>query len=163
MKTIALLIVIFLIMLIMATGSALVMNAVLSSADIAVDVEPMQLFSAILGTYPMLVFLFGMSLFFGAFMPTRRSALVLMFVFYLASYIANSVSGLVDSLAWMERISLFSYINTTATVFTEGQDLGNVTILLGLGAVFFALALWAFEGRNITVGQWIWERKQSPA
>jgi hypothetical protein len=63
----------------------------------------------------------------------------------------------------MERISLFSYINTTATVFTEGQDLGNVTILLGLGAVFFALALWAFEGRNITVGQWIWERKQSPA
>lgn len=163
MKTLALLIAIFLVLLILGAGSALFMSTVLGGVDIAIDVEPIQLFTAILGTYPMLVLLFGMSLFFGAFMPTRRSAMVIMFVFYLASYIGNSAAGLVESLNWLDSISIFSYINTSATVFADGQSIGDVGILLGLGAIFFGLAVWAFQGRNITVGQWIWERNQSPA
>lgn len=163
MKTLALLIATFLVLIILGAGSALVMSAVIGSAELSIDVEPMQLFIAILGTYPMMVLLFAMSLFSGAFMPTRRSAMVVMFTFYLASYVGNSAAGLVESLEWLDTISIFSYVNTSATVFTDGQSVGDVSILLGLGAVFIGLALWAFQGRNITVGQWFWERKQSPA
>ncbi|GAB5494120.1 MAG: ABC transporter permease [Phototrophicaceae bacterium] len=163
MKTLALLIAVFFMMLILGAGSALILNSVIDSANLSIDVTPMQLFTAILGTYPMVILLFGMSLFFGAFMPTRRSAMVVMFAFYLASYVGNSAAGMVESLDWLASISLFSYVNTSATVFTDGQAVADASLLLGLGAVFFGLAVWAFQGRNITVGQWIWERNQSPA
>lgn len=163
MKTIALLIVIFLIMVIFGLGSALILNMVIEAVDISIDITPMQLFYALIWTYPLMVAIFGISLFLGAFMPTRRSALIVMFTFYLASYLGNSVSAMVESMEWAANISLFSYVNTTATVFTDGADMTNTGILLAIGVIFFGLALWAFQGRNLTVGQWIWERNQSPS
>lgn len=163
MKTVALLISIFLIMVIFGLGSALILNMVIESVDISIDIEPIQLFYALIWTYPLMVAIFGISLFLGAFMPTRRSALIVMFTFYLASYLGNSVSAMVESMEWAANISLFSYVNTTATVFTDGADMTNTGILLAIGVIFFGLALWAFQGRNLTVGQWIWERNQSPS
>lgn len=163
MKTASLLVVILLIMLILSAGSALVLQSVISSAELTIDVTPIQLFWALLGTYPMMIALFGMSLFLASFMPSRRLALVGMFSFYLASYLINSIAGLVESLAWLEALSIFAYINTTATVFTAGVDPFNLLVLLAIGAFFFALALWSFQGRNITVGQWIWERNHIPS
>ncbi len=163
MKSAALLIAIFLIMLILGVGSALVLSSVAASTDIVIDVEPTQLVIALLGAYPMMVALFGMGLFFGAFMPSRRLALVVMFAFYIASYVANSASAMVESLNWMETISLFSYVDTSAAVFTDGLDIANMSILIAVGLVFIGLAIWSFQGRNITVGQWMWQRGQSPA
>lgn len=163
MKALALLIAIFFIMVILGVGSAIVLNAVVASSDVTIDVEPMQLIIALLGSYPMMVAFFGMGLFFGAFMPSRRLALVVMFAIYIASYVANSASGMVESLNWMETISLFSYVNATTSVFTDGLDLTNMLILFAIGLVFIGLAMWSFQGRNITVGQWIWQRGQSPA
>ncbi|MEM9952870.1 MAG: ABC transporter permease subunit [Chloroflexota bacterium] len=163
MKTLAILVVIFLIMLLLGAGSAATLNAVINSADVSIDVTPMQLFMALLAVYPMMIALFGMGLFFGAFMPSRRLALVVMYTFYLASYLMSSVAGLVDSLNWLHTFSVFSYVNTTATIFSDGADIADVSILLGIGLVFFGLAVWAFQGRNITVGQWMWERGRIPA
>lgn len=163
MKTLAMLVVIFLIMLILGAGSAATLNAVINSADVSIDVTPMQLFMALLAVYPMMIALLGMGLFFGAFMPSRRLALVVMYTFYLTSYLINSVAGLVDSLNWLDTFSVFSYVNTTATIFSDGADIADVSILLGIGLVFFGLAVWAFQGRNITVGQWMWERGRIPA
>ena len=161
MKTVALLIVILLIIIIFGAGSAFVLDAVTRSTSIAIDVTPMQLFIALLGTYPLMLAIFGISLFLGAFMPTRRSALVVMFSFYLASYVANSLAGLIESMEWLDRLSLFSYIDTSASVFADGLNIGNMSFLIIIAVVFFALALWSFEGRNITVGQWFWQRKAS--
>lgn len=158
MKTAALLIVILLIMLIFGAGSALVLAVVTATTDVAIDTTPMQLYGALLGAYPLMVAIFGISLFLGTFMPSRRSAMALMILIYIASYVANSAGGLVESLNWLKTISLFSYVNTTASVFTDGHDVGRVFVLLVVGAAFFGLALWSFEGRNITVGQWPWQR-----
>jgi len=163
MKTIALLISIFLIMVIFGAGSALILNMVIESAELTIDIEPIQLFYALIWTYPLMVAIFGISLFMGAFMPSRGSALIVLFTLYMASYLGNSVSAMVESLEWARNISLFSYVNTTATVFTDGLNMTDTGILLGIGLFFFGLALWAFQGRNLTVGQWIWERNQSPA
>lgn len=163
MKSIAILIVILLIMVIFGTGSAVILSMVIEAVDISIDIEPIQLLSALMWTFPLMVAIYGIALFLAAFMPTRRSALIVMFIFYLASYLGNSVSAMVTSMEWVANISLFSYVNTTATVFTEGLDIVNTSILLAIGVIFFGLALWAFQGRNLTVGQWIWERNQSPA
>ena len=163
MKTVALLIAILLIMLIFGAGSALVLAIVTATTDVAIDTTPMQLYGALLGAYPLMVALFGVSLFLGTFMPSRRSAMTLMIFLYIASYGINSVSNLVESLHWLKTFSLFSYVNTAVSVFTEGHDVGKLLVLLAVGAVFFGLALWSFEGRNITVGQWPWQRARNSA
>ena len=164
MKTLALLTFIFLILLVFSAGCALVLNLVIASnPDMVINITEMQLFIALLASYPLMVALFGISLFLSAFMPTRRSAVAVMIAFYLGSYVANSAGGMVTSLEWLETLSLFNYLNTSASVFTDGPSSSDVLILLTIGILFFGLALWSFEGRNITVGQWIWQRGQSPA
>lgn len=163
MKTTALLVVILLIMIIFGAGSALELAIVSGLPDVEVDVEPMQLFVAMLGAYPLMVAIFGISLFFGAFMPSRRSAVAVMIMIYLASYVANSIGVILESLAWLKSFSLFGYLNATASVFTDGVSLGDVAVLLAVGAVFIVLTVWLFQGRNITVGQWPWQRKQRVA
>ncbi len=164
MKTLALLTFIFLILLVFSAGCALVLNLVIASnPDMVINITEMQLFIALLASYPLMVALFGISLFLSAFMPTRRSAVAVMIAFYLGSYVANSAGGMVTSLEWLETLSLFNYLNTSASVFTDGPSSSDVLILLAIGILFFGLALWSFEGRNITVGQWIWQRGQSPA
>lgn len=164
MKTLALLTFIFLILLVFSAGCALVLNLVIASnPDMVINITEMQLFIALLASYPLMVALFGISLFLSAFMPSRRSAVAVMIAFYLGSYVANSAGGMVTSLEWLETLSLFNYLNTSASVFTDGPSSSDVLILLAIGILFFGLALWSFEGRNITVGQWIWQRGQSPA
>lgn len=163
MKTLSLLLVTFLILVILGAGSGLVLIIVVNTADLTIDMTAMQLFMGLLATYPFQVALFGMSLFLGAFMPNRRLAMIVMFIFYLASYVANSAGGMAESVAWMESISLFHYVNTTSSIFTDGPAVSDTLTLLTIAVVFFALTLWSFQGRNITVGQWIWQRGQSPA
>ena len=163
MKTLSLLIVIFLIMVIFGFGSGLVLAMVTSNADMEITMTPVQLFIGLLATFPLHVALFGISLFLGTFMPSRRLSLVVMFTFYLAMYVLNSAGGMAESVAWMETISLFNYVNMTASIFTQGPAPSDILILVSIGVLFFGLALWSFEGRNITVGQWFWQRRQQPA
>jgi|GEM_PF-800575 len=163
MKTLALLIVTLLIMVIFGIGSAVILYMVIEAVEITIDITPLQLFYALMWAFPLMVAIYGIALFLSTFMPTRRSAMIVMFTFYLASYLGNNISATVESMEWVQNISLFSYVNTTATVFTDGVDMVNISILLAIGVIFFGLAVWTFQGRNLTVGQWIWERNQSPA
>ncbi|MGJ3239882.1 MAG: ABC transporter permease subunit [Anaerolineae bacterium] len=158
MKTAALAVVIFLIMVIMGLGSALSLAYVRQTT--AVDAMPLQIFFALLGAYPLMLAFFGIGLFLGTITPNRRSALVIMTVIYVGSYLLNSVAGLVEALSWVGDVSLFSYVNTTATVFTEGLDPLNMVFLLGIFMLFFAGAVFVFQRRNITVGSWIWQQPQ---
>lgn len=163
-KTVALLSVIFLILVVFGAGSALVLNYMIAAnPDLLITLTSMQLFMGLLSSYFLMVAFFGMSLFFGAIMPNRRLAMVVMFAIYIASYVANSAANIVESLDWLYTISLFSYTNTTATIFTDGPAMSDISVLLAVGVISFLLCLWSFEGRNITVGQWLWQRKQSPA
>ena len=163
MKTLALLLVLFLIMVIFSIGSGIVFSLVVSTADLALEVTPWQFFIGLLASYPLQVALFGISLFLGAFMPSRRLTLVVMYVFYLVSYVLRSAGSMAESVAWMKQISLLHYVNTTSSVFTDGPAASDIFTLVAIGVIGFGLALWSFQGRNITVGQWMWQRKQLPA
>jgi ABC-2 type transport system permease protein len=66
--------------------------------------------------------------------------------------------NVVESLESLKVIFLFNYLNSTSSVFTEGQQTEDVAILLGLAVIFFGLALLSFQRRNVTVGAWPWQR-----
>ena len=161
MKAAALSIVLFLIMAIMGAGSALTLHLIKGTTQ--VDVTSTQLFVALLGVWPLMLAFFSIGLFLGALMPSRRQAVTVMTIFYIASFLAKSIAGYVGSLDWLRSFSLFAYVDTTTSVFTNGIDVGGALFLLVVAAIFFLLALWMFQGRNITVGQWPWQRKQMPA
>lgn len=161
MKSVALSIVLFFIVLIFGIGGSLTLSYIKSTIE--VDVTPIQLFVAMLGVYPAMLAFFSIGLFLGTFMPNRRLAVSVMTVFYIGSFLTKSIAGFITSLESIRYLSLFSYVNTTSSVFTEGIDIGNVLVLLAVAAVFFGLAVFTFQGRNITVGQWPWQRAQMGA
>jgi ABC-2 type transport system permease protein len=159
MKSAALAVVLLLVVGIMAAGASLILAMVAGVTE--VDVTPMQLFGALVATFPMMLAFFSIGLFLGTVMPNRRSAVAVMAFLFIGSFLIKSVSGFVTSLDAIKGLSLFSYVNTTASTFSEGFNFGNTLILLGVAAVFFALSVWGFQGRNVTVGQWIWQRKNA--
>ncbi len=159
MKAIALMVVSFVILLIVGLGNALSLELVRQTTTTVVDVTAGQLIVALLGAWPLMVATIMMSMFFAAVLPGRMMALAVMVVIYLASYLLRSISGMVNSLEGLKNLSLFNYVDSTSAVFTDGIQASNVAVLLGIGLVFFLLTLWAFQGRNITVGQWPWRRR----
>lgn len=161
MKAAALALVLLLIMVLFGAGSALILALV--SQTLEVDVTPWQLFVALLGTYPLMLAIFAIGLFLGTIMPNRRMALVLLAVIYIGSYMLNTISGLAESLEPLARVSLFGYVDTSAAVFTEGLAASNLLVLFGIAGLFLLLAIVGFQRRNITVGQWIWQRGSVPA
>ena len=82
-------------------------------------------------------------------------------IVYLSSYFGKMLTGFVESLDPFRPLSLFHYFDSTAAVFSKGVQARDVWILVGVAALFFVLALVSFERRDITVGQWPWERARA--
>jgi hypothetical protein len=62
----------------------------------------------------------------------------------------------------IEKLFLFHYYEATAEAFTNGQQVGNALILLGIALVVFGIALFFFQRRDLTVGAWPWQRGKIP-
>lgn len=146
------------ILVIAGAGNALVLQAI--KATTPVDVTPVQLFGAILNGWPITMTFAMLGLFLGAYLPNRRAAALTVTVLFVASFFGKTLTGLVDSLAGVRRFSVFTYLDTSVSVFSEGVQVGDVALLLGLAALFFVLALLSFQRRNVTVGAWPWQRPQ---
>jgi ABC-2 type transport system permease protein len=82
--------------------------------------------------------------------------------FYLISYFSENFASHVESLAALRPYSIFSYFDTSAQVFRAGVQARDVLILLGMAIVFFGLAVFSFQRRNVTVGAWPWQRGTNP-
>ena len=68
------------------------------------------------------------------------------------SYVLNIVAGLVESLSWLRFFSPYHY-SDAQRVLTEGAHWPNQAVLLVAALVCAALALAAFERREIGVGR----------
>ena len=159
-KFAALAIVLALILFIIGLGAGLTLHYVSQTTE--VDATPLQLIVALVGAWPLMLAYLSIALFLGTVTPSRRLASGIMALVYIGSYVINSVGNMVESLQGLKALSLFSYVNTTAAVFEEGARAGDVAVLLGVTVVFFGLALWFFQQRNITVGAWPWQRGRVP-
>ena len=158
-KAIALGIALLLILVIVSTGAALTFAVI--EAQVETEVTTADVFVSLLSALP-LVMAFGMiSLFLGAFCSNRRAAAMLATVVVLVSYLGSNLAGMVSSLDSLKNFFLFHFYDATAEAFENGQQTGDLLILLGVGLIAFGFALLFFQWRDITVGAWPWQRAQA--
>jgi ABC-2 type transport system permease protein len=159
-KAVALGVALVLILAISATGAALTLLTILSQVESNVTV--LDLFLSLMAAWP-LVMAFGMiSLFLGAFSPSRRIASMIAMVVVVVSYLGSNLTGMIDSLKSIENLFLFHFYDATAEALESGQQLGNVLVLLVVALVAFGLAVFFFQIRDVTVGAWPWQRGRIP-
>ncbi|MYE47199.1 MAG: ABC transporter permease subunit [Chloroflexi bacterium] len=84
--------------------------------------------------------------------PTRGRAAGLMTFGAAASYVLNIIAGLAESLSWLRFFSPY-YYSDTQRVLTDGPVWQHQALLLVAATACVALALVAFERREIGVGR----------
>lgn len=84
--------------------------------------------------------------------PTRGRAAGLMIVAAVASYVLNIIAGLAESLSWLRFFSPY-YYSDAQRVLTDGPVWQHQALLLAAAVACAALALVAFERREIGVGR----------
>lgn len=155
-KAVALMISAVIMFLVVATVSVFVFQSI--ESQIETDMAAMDLFSAVMSAYP-LVFAVGMiGMFLAAFAPSRRVAGTIAAVILTVSYFGNNLAGSTPVLEPFEPFFLFTYLEGTGKAVMEGQQAGNLLTLTAIGLVSFALAVFFFQRRNLTVGVWPWQR-----
>jgi ABC-2 type transport system permease protein len=144
------------IMIIASLGNAFILAVI--KINNPINATPFGLFTALISSLPLAFGFIMIGFFLGAILPNRRLSATVMTIFFIASFLGENIAGMVKSLEPIKYFSLFNYYNTTKTIFTDGVQLSNTIILLGVAVVFFILALICFNRRNITVGAWPWQR-----
>lgn len=158
-KAIALLISSLIIFLAVSAVSFFVFQAIESQLE--TDLLAIDLVAAVFSAWP-LVFAFGMiSMFLASFSPSRRIAAMIATAIIIVSYFGDNLANSTTELEPFEPFFLFTYLDSSGRAVTEGQQTGDVLVLLGIGLVAFALALFFFQQRDLTVGAWPWQRAQS--
>ena len=157
-KAIAFVISSLIMFVVVAVVSLLVFQSI--ESQIETEMVGMDLFTAVMSAWP-LVFAVGMmSLFLAAFCANRRIAAMIAAAILVVSYFGNNLAASTTALEPFEPLFLFSYLDASGTAVMEGQQAGDIGVLVGIGLVSFALAVFFFQRRNLTVGAWPWQRAQ---
>jgi ABC-2 type transport system permease protein len=159
-KFLALAITILVILIIVVLAMVVAFNSLPESVDTG-TVTTGGLALAAFAVWPLIMFFGTLSLFLGAYFPTRRAAAVTATVVLLIGYFGNNLVDLVDFLEDIHFLLPFKYYNGRDTLL-NGLNNGDLLIMLGAVAAFLVLAILAFQRRNVTVGDWPWQRPRIP-
>ncbi len=159
-KSIALGMALFVILLIVSTGTALMFISVKSQVETVVTT--FDVFSSLMASWPLCLAVGMISLFLGTITPGRRIAASIATIVVLASYLGSNLAGMVSSIESIENLFLFHYYEATAESLEVGQQTGNIIVLFAIAIVALGLGLYFFQRRNITVGAWVWQRGKIP-
>ena len=158
-KAIALSIALFIILLIVSLATALVFLAIESQLE--TELAAVDMITGLMSAWP-LTFAFAMiSMFLAAFCSRRRVAALIATALVIISYFGSNLSNMVSSLEPLQPLFLHTYLDSTGSSLTEGQQTSDMFVLLGVGLVALALALLFFQRRDITVGAWPWQRAKA--
>lgn len=98
-----------------------------------------------------MVFIFAMTLLLATVLRSRNLAGGLAAMVIAASYLLTNLASLAeDALRNIKYVSFYTYYNANR-VMIDGLELGNVVVLVGAIGALFALALWAFQRRDLSV------------
>jgi ABC-2 type transport system permease protein len=155
-KAIAFVISSLIMFLVVSVVSLLVFQSI--ESQIETEMLGVDLFTAVMSAWP-LVFAVGMlSMFLAAFCANRRFASMIAAAILVISYFGSNLANSTTALEPFEPLFLFTYLDASGTAVMEGQQAGDLGVLLGVGLVSFALAIFFFQRRNLTVGAWPWQR-----
>ena len=159
-KALALGLALLVILLIISAGEVIAFNALPPDTNVG-EVEALDLVVATLAIWPLIMVFATLSLFLGAFMPSRRLAATAATIVLIATYLGNNLVHQVDFLETIQPIFPFKYYSGQS-VLESGVATGDSLVLFGATALFFVLALVSFQRRNVTVGAWPWQRARIP-
>jgi ABC-2 type transport system permease protein len=160
-KAIALGIALFLILLLVSITTSIVFLSIESQIETTLAVT--DVIWSLLYTWPIVMALGMISLFLGAFCPSRRIGALIATVIVVVSYFGSNLAAQVSTLESIEPLFLFTYLDSTAGLFAVGPQASDVLTLLGVALVAFMLAVVFFQRRDLTVGAWPWQRGKLPA
>jgi ABC-2 type transport system permease protein len=160
-KAMALAIAAMIIFLVVSLVAFIVFQTV--KGQIETDLVAIDIVIAILAAWP-LVFAMGMiGMFLAAFTPSRRIAAMIAAAYLIISYFGDNLTSSTSVLQPLRPLFLLTYLDSTGRAVTEGQQPGDALVLLSIGLVAFALAVFFFQRRNLTVGAWPWQRARAGA
>jgi len=159
-KALAVTLALLAILLIVSAATALTLAYV--NTQVATVVTPLDTFVAVMESAPLVIAFALISLWLGAFSPSRRAAATLAMIVVLVSYLGSNLSGMIDALEPFRGLFLFHYFEATGEALVQGQQLGNQAVLTAVALAAFALAVFFFQRRDITVGAWPWQRGKMP-
>jgi ABC-2 type transport system permease protein len=157
-KALALVVSSVIIFLIVAAVSAVVFVAI--ESQIETDLTAVDLFTAVLSAWPLMFAVSMISLFLAAFAPSRRIAASIAAVILVVGYFGSNLAHSTELLEPFEPLFLFTYLDGSGAAITAGQQTGDSVVLLTIGFVAAALALFFFDRRDLTVGVWPWQRRR---
>jgi hypothetical protein len=129
-------------------------------SQIETEMVGMDLFTAVMSAWP-LVFAMGMiSMFLAAFCSNRRIASMVAAAILVISYFGSNLAASTTALEPFEPFFLFTYLDAAGQAVRDGQQTSDLFVLIAVGLVGLALALFFFQRRNLTVGAWPWQRAQ---
>lgn len=137
------------------TGAALIiaigyLGFVVSIPLVDIDVTLADTAVASANMLPVTLFFFGLSLWLGTVAPNRAMAVGGAIAVATAAYFLNAIATGVESLDPLKYASPFYYYGAGLPL-VEGVNWWHVALLLGIAAGFVALALKAFDGKDIGV------------
>jgi ABC-2 type transport system permease protein len=160
-KAVALAISSFIMFVVVGAVSALVFLSI--ESQIETELVAMNLFTAVLFAWPLVLAVGMISMFLAAFAPSRRIALAIAAAILLVSYFGNNLAGSTAALEPFEPFFLFTYLDAGGQAVLEGQQAGNMLVLFAISLMAFTLATFFFQRRNLTVAAWPWQRAQIEA
>ena len=155
-KGVGLLIVTAIIVVLAGIGNVLGLNFVLTQIETAVT--NFDVFAVVLSSLPLVWAMMMLSLFFGTFFPNRRIAMMAGFLVLILSYFGENIGGMVESMEAVKPYSLFTYFDSSSAVFIDGVAVQDVLVLLTIATISFVLAIISFQWRDVTVGNWPWQK-----
>lgn len=128
---------------------ATTIGAVAGAIVADVDVDLAKLALALLNTLPFGIWLLGFGLFCSAIFRSRKTAALVATAVTVVSYMLNSLTEFVEDLvAWSVVSPMYYYGWGAPLLFPMKWD--HALILISAGALFFMLAVVAFQRRQIT-------------
>ncbi|WP_420629466.1 ABC transporter permease subunit [Candidatus Leptofilum sp.] len=139
---------------------AVVSMLVFQSIESQVETEMVagDMFTSVMMAWPIVFAVGMMSMFLAAFCASRRFASIIAAAVLVVGYFGSNLAASTTELEPFEPFFLFTYLDASGTAVIEGQAAGDMLVFFAIGLVSFALALFFFQRRNLTVGLWPWQR-----
>jgi ABC-2 type transport system permease protein len=125
----------------------------IASAIVDFDVSQVKLVFATLNMVPLALFYLGISLWAGAALPTRGAAVVVAVGAVVVPFLVYTVLGAAGFAEGVQKLTPF-YWGEATEILKGNARWQPAAVFLGLFAGFVALAVVAFERRDIAVGGW---------
>lgn len=155
-KAIALSLATFIILLFVSLVGVVVFLAI--GSQIETTMTAVDMVTSMLATWPLVFSVAMIGIFLASFSASRRAAALIATAVVVVGYFGSNLANSATLLEPFEPLFLFTYLDSTARAAQEGQPIGDVLVLLGVGMAALLLALLFFQRRNLTVGTWPWQR-----